>query len=120
MAFPDDGLQGGIGPEACQIFPGQGQEGVGPGQGHPEPVGGAVVWAQPLHKFSLPQNGLGMLEEGGALLRRLHAPAGPLENGKAQRILRLPQDPAQIWLAHIQVFRRQGNGTSPLDFRQVE
>lgn len=42
-----------------------------------------------------------MLQKEGTLFRGLYTPAGTLKDGKTQSALQLPQNAAQIRLAHV-------------------
>ena len=59
-----------------------------------------------LYFVDLPKNFAGIAQKFLALGRDVHALGRPAKNGDAQRIFKVLNGAAQVWLVHIQGFRR--------------
>ena len=84
-----------------------------------EPVLRLAAGVQGVDLIGLPENVVGVAQEGCTPGRGPHAAAGPVEDGEADGLLHFVQHAAEIGLAHVQGFRRLGNGAGAFDFGDV-
>ena len=93
--------------------------GCGVGNTDPEAVAFCHTGAHGFDGIHLPQDVMGMLQEGHAPFRGADTLMGTVKNRKADSFLHFTENPAQVGLTYIQILGRLRNGAHPLDLDHI-